>query len=240
MKFLYKYILTLFLIFGFNQNLNAGTGAATTYKLTITLLELCDSTSSLSVCNNPVVIGTGDSGAIDIAGTTAGEAAASYGSLGSVPFGTTYTHMQVTMNRAITASGSAKDGAGTLCYTDGSATGSATSNASGNATAAASTTLYLGLIGTANGNATNSATASDGSGTSRSAGTVTSGDEFLEFRITLESSLTLKTGSFPTVKVAFGTSTAITAVGNMGAACGTGSAAAGLLGSAPDVTVSFE
>jgi len=219
-------------------------GSATEYKITMTLLELCDSSSSLTSCNNPVVIGSGDSGAIDIAGTTAGAAAASYGSLATVPIGTTYSHMQVTMNRLITATGSAIDGAGDECFTNNGNDGSATSNASGHASTATSVTLALGYIGTINGDATNSATTGDGTGTSRAGGTVTTGDGFLEYRLLLAEELTLKVGEFPTVKVAFGTASAIAAAGNMqpggGAACATGSASVGLYGAEPDVTVSFE
>tara|TARA_B100000795_G_scaffold227799_1_gene184266 strand:- start:58 stop:510 length:453 start_codon:yes stop_codon:yes gene_type:complete len=150
--------------------------------------------------------------------------------------------MQVTMNRLITATGSAIDGAGDECFTNNGNDGSATSNASGHASTATSVTLALGYIGTINGDATNSATASDGTGTSRAGGTVTTGDDFLEYRLKLTEDLTLKAGEFPTVKVAFGTSSAIAAAGNMNtsAACDTGSATVGLYGAEPDVTVSFE
>ena len=239
MKIVYKIlIISLF----FLPQIKANAGAATEYKITMTLLELCDATSTLTSCNNPVVIGSGTSGAIDIAGTTAGAAAASYGSLATVPIGTTFTHMQVTMNRLFTATGSATDGAGDVCYTKTNSNGADNTNASGHASSASSTTLALGFIGDVNGDATNSATAGDGTGTSRIATRVTSGDDFLEFRVALEAPLTLIPGKFPTVKVAFGTSAAIGAAGNMNtsAACDTGSASVGLYGAAPDVTVSFE
>ena len=102
MKLFYK---ILFLSLLFLPKVNAGTGPATEYKITMTLLELCDSTSTLTSCNNPVVIGSGSSGVVDIAGTTAGAAAASYGTLSSVPLGTTFTYMQITMSRAMTITG---------------------------------------------------------------------------------------------------------------------------------------
>ena len=57
-------------------NAVAGTGAATEYKITIYKMELCDSTSTASVCNGAVTVYDGNSGAIDIANTTAGAAAA--------------------------------------------------------------------------------------------------------------------------------------------------------------------
>ena len=75
------------------------TGKATEYKITMTLLELCESGSTASTCLNPIVIGTGVSPQIDIANTTAGAAAAAYGNFSSVPFGKTYTYYQVTLKR---------------------------------------------------------------------------------------------------------------------------------------------
>ena len=72
MKIFYK-ILIISLFFLPQTKVNAG--AATEYKITMTLLELCDSSSTLTSCNNPVVIGSGQSSEIDIAGTTAGAAA---------------------------------------------------------------------------------------------------------------------------------------------------------------------
>ena len=57
-------------------------------------------------------------------------------------------------------------------------------------------------------------------------------------------SFTIKAGQFPTVKIAFGTDNAIGAAGNMAAggagACTKGSAAIGLYGAAPEVTITFE
>lgn len=243
MKLFYK---ILFLSLLFLPKVNAGTGPASEYKITMTLLELCDSTSSLTACNNPVVIGSGSSGVVDIAGTTAGEAAASYGSLSTVPIGTTFTHMQITMNRSITATGSANDTAGTpdQCFTKTNSNGTNAANAGGHASTASSATLFMGYIGTVNGDATNSATAGDGTGTSRAATTVTSGDDFLEHRVALTTPLTIKAGQFPTVKIAFGTDNAIGAQGDMsaggGGACTAGTAEIGLFGAAPDVTITFE
>ena len=238
MKILYKIIILSLFFFP-----KAYAGSASEYKITMTLLELCDSTSTLKICNNPTVIGSGSSGAIDIAGTAAGVAAASYGSLAGVPLGTTFTHMQVTMNRLFTAKGSAIDGAGDECFTKTNSNGANNTNAAGHASTATSATLAMGYIGSVNGDATNSATTGDGTGTSRVPGQVTTGDDFLEYRLTLSEALTIKAGEFPTVKVAFGTSSALAAAGNMaggGTACGTKSKTVGLYGAEPDVTVSFE
>ena len=68
-------------------------------------------------------------------------------------------------------------------------------------------------------------------------------DFFVRYTLTLSEALILKAGEFPTVKVAFGTSSALAAAGNMaagGTACATGSATVALYGAEPDVTVSFE
>ena len=60
----------------FYGNAVAATGAASEYKITIYKMELCDSTSTASACNGAVTVYDGNSGAIDIANTTAGAAAA--------------------------------------------------------------------------------------------------------------------------------------------------------------------
>ena len=57
------------------------TGTASAYKIKMTLLELCEEGSSASSCLNPIVIGSGESSLIDIASTSAGATAASYGKL---------------------------------------------------------------------------------------------------------------------------------------------------------------
>ena len=70
------YIITfIFSIICFG-NAVAGTGAATEYKITIYKIELCDSTSTASACNGAITVYDGNSGAIDIANTSAGAAAA--------------------------------------------------------------------------------------------------------------------------------------------------------------------
>ena len=101
-------------------NAVAGTGAATEYKITIYKIELCDSTSTASACNGAITVYDGNSGAIDIANTTAGAAAASLGNAGVAKFGTSYTYLQITMGRAYTVKGSAEDSAGNTCYTTNS------------------------------------------------------------------------------------------------------------------------
>ena len=106
-----KIILSILFITLFTNKAFAvsATGEATAYKITMTYLELCETGSTTANCLRPLVVGTGDSGLINIADTTAGVAAASYGDFTTVPFGTTYSHYQVTMKRAVKIKGSVSD-----------------------------------------------------------------------------------------------------------------------------------
>ena len=63
------------------------------YQITITRIEICDSTSTDASYNNPIVLYSGNSGSIDIASTSR---AASLGDLSKVEFGRTYTYFQIT------------------------------------------------------------------------------------------------------------------------------------------------
>ena len=76
MKKIKTFLITFIFSIIFYGNAFAGTGAATEYKITIYKIKLCDSTSTASVCNGAVTIYDGNSGAIDIANTSAGAAAA--------------------------------------------------------------------------------------------------------------------------------------------------------------------
>ena len=168
-------VLFTFVVYG---NAVAGTGAATEYKINIYKIKLCDSTSTASSCNNSVTIYDGDSGAIDIANTTAGAAAANLGNASAAKFGTSYTYMEITMGRAFTVKGSAEDDAGNTCYTKSGQAGSAgtLSKGSNDSDDLASTTLYAAMVGTSVGdNLTGLSSLTDTSGT---AGTIESDDEY--------------------------------------------------------------
>ncbi len=211
-------------------------GAATVYKITMTYLQLCESGSTASTCLNPLVIGTGDSGLIDIASTTAGAAAGNYGDFKKVPFGKSYTYYQVTMKREITIAGSVSDGSNT-CRTDGDNESNYSENIEGKtAGTASSVTVFMAFVSTSLDSDVNSATAADGSGTSRAAGTVTSGDGFLEKRGAFTQPIKLEAGRIPTLKLAFGTSSALGYMGASGGCATAGGAAQGLYGGKPDVT----
>jgi len=108
------FITILFILFSISSSKAVNNeGAATEYSINMTHLEMCETGSTESNCLRPVTIGIGDSGAIDIANTTAGATAASYGSLSAIPFGTSYSFMQVTMKRLITIAGTVSDGSNT-------------------------------------------------------------------------------------------------------------------------------
>ena len=241
MKYL-KIILVSFFLSLIVTNTYAAKGAATVYKITMTKLEMCDSTSTDSSCNNPVTIGTGTSPVIDIASTTAGASAASYGNLGLGTFGTTYTYFQITMKRAMTLKGTADDGAGTTCITaeDGDSSTAAEGAADGGTPA--EVTLYAGFVGDSDDGLTlkmNSVADANG-GTPAVAGTVVDNSEFFQYRQILTTPLTLKAGVIPTVKIAFGTATALEAVGDMGDCTENIAAQVGFIAGEPDVSITFE
>ena len=221
-------------------NAVAGTGAATEYKITIYKMELCDSTSTASVCNGAITVYDGNSGAIDIANTTAGAAAASLGNAGVAKFGTSYTYMQITMGRAFTVKGSAADDSGTTCYTKSGEAGSAGTLAEGTATSGseASTTLYAAMVGTSVGdNLTGLSSLTDTTGV---ASTIASDDEYFQYRQQLASTFIMVPGNIPSVEVAFGTSNAVGAIDDMGDDCDSVGAAKGLYAAEPDVTVTIK
>ena len=240
MKKIKTFLITVLFTFIFYGNVVAATGAATEYKVTIYEIELCDSSSTASACNNAVTIFDGNSGAIDIANTTAGAAAASLGNASAAKFGTSYTYLQITMGRAFTVKGSAADGSGTTCYTKSGEAGAAGTLAKGTTTAGsvASTTLYAAMVGTSVGdNLTGLSSLTDTTGV---AGTIASDDEYFQYRQELATTFTMVQGNIPSVTVAFGTSAAVGAIDDMGDSCETVGAAKGLYAAEPDVTVTIK
>ena len=240
MKKIKTFLITVLFTFIFYGNAVAATGAATEYKITIYKIELCDSSSTASACNNAVTIFDGDSGAIDIASTTAGAAAASLGNASAASFGTSYTYLQITMGRAFTVKGSAADGSATTCYTKSGEAGAAGTLAKGTTTAGsvASTTLYAAMVGTSVGdNLTGLSSLTDTTGV---AGTIASDDEYFQYRQELANTFTMIKGNIPSITVAFGTSAAVGAIDDMGDSCETVGAAKGLYAAEPDGTVTIK
>jgi len=241
MKYL-KIILTSFFLSLIITNTYAAKGAATVYKITMTKLEMCDSASTDSLCNNPVTIGTGTSDVIDIASTTAGAAAGSYGNLGLGKFGTTYTYFQITMKRAFKIKGTAVDGAGTTCITAEDGDSSTAGEGAANGGTPAEVTLYAGFVGDSGDGLplTMNSVADANGGTPAVAGTIADNSEFFQYREKLDTTLTLKDGVIPTVKIAFGTATALEAAGNMGNCTQNIAAQVGFIAGEPDVSITFE
>ena len=212
------------------------TGEASVYKITMTYLELCETGSTTASCLNPLTVGSGDSGLINIADTTAGVAAASYGDFKKVPFGKTYSHYQVTMKRTVRIKGSVSDGS-QLCYTV-SDSGDISKNVVGSTSSGdeAEITAHMAMTVSGLGDEINSISAGDGTGTAQAAGTVDDDDEFFQYRGAFTKSIKLKTGKIPTLKLAFGTSSALAYKGSSGGCAATIGETQGLYGGKPDVT----
>ena len=100
---LVKLLLVLFIANSYAATVK---GAAAVYKVTMTKLELCTSSTGVTDCGDAVVIGKGQK-TVDIATASAGAAAASYGEPALLPLGTTYTHVRVTILRKFTIKTSA-------------------------------------------------------------------------------------------------------------------------------------
>ena len=233
-KFIFSLLVLVFLS---NKSYAvSATGEATSYKITMTYLELCADGSSASTCLAPLVVGSGDSGTIDIAATTAGVAAASYGNFSAVPFGTSYTYYQVTMKRAVTIKGSLNDGSQT-CYT-ATDSGDISKNVVGSVSAGdlAEVTMYMAMTISGLGDEINSISAGDGTGTAQAAGTVDNDDEFFQYRGAFTKALKLEPGKIPTLKLAFGTSSALAYEGSSGGCAAAITQNQGLYGGKPDVT----
>lgn len=231
-----KFIFSLLVLVFLSNKSYAATGEATSYKITMTYLELCADGSSSATCLSPLVVGSGDSGAIDIAATTAGAAAASYGDFSAVPMGTSYTYYRVTMKRAVTIKGSLSDGAQT-CYTatDGA---DISKNVVGSTSAGdlAEVTMYMAMTISGLGDEINSISAGDGSGTAQAAGTVDNDDEYFQYRGAFSKAIKLEPGKIPTLKLAFGTSSALAYMGSSGGCAAAIGESQGLYGGKPDVT----
>ena len=242
------FFFSVFLISEAYAAVYGATTTADTYKITVTRIELCASGSTKTACSNSAVIFNGDSGAIDIASTTAGAAAASLGNLNKATIGTTYTWMQVTMKRSVTIKGgsTALSTGSQACYTNGTAGTSAQSAlGSTSSAAAADTVVFMGIAGgSADDTNVNTTTAGDGTGTDAAAGAFDTGDDYLEWRGELTAPFTIKPGSIPSAKIAFGTSAALgfynpNTLSNGCALRAGGATNTGFYAAEPDVTITL-
>lgn len=231
---LFKILIILALItFSNNKVAFSASGEASVYKITIQQIALCETGSALNNCLNPVVVYEADSGTIDIASTTAGAAAATLGSATEAVVGTSYTYVQVVMNRLITISGTGildADG-GNTCGTDGGTAGTVGDNAEGVADAGAGELVVAaGYAGAAPGT-----TAFSGhtavTEVTQTANQNPDNDTYFQWRVALAAPFVYDGIQNPSVSIAFGTDTALTFI-NDGTACVA-------YASAPDVTITI-
>ncbi len=104
MKILLKFIFLskiLFLVSILNTQAASTTGQADVYKVTMKKVELCTASTSVTNCDNAVVVGDTEK-VVDIASVAAGAEAATFGDPALLPLGETYTHMRVTIDRKFT------------------------------------------------------------------------------------------------------------------------------------------
>ena len=216
-KLLFKLLIILsFISFNSISAYSAvATGLATTYQLTITKMELCETGSTSASCLNPITVSLpGIGAALDIAAVTAGETAGTIGNFGLATAGTTYTFLQTTMSRAIVAAGTVgscttkanKNGA--LTTNVANTTGSATGKTSGTA---ADVTLYVPALDASNAPGypqLNSVSDADGSDPAAS-NVVSASHSHFQFRDELAAPFTLDPSAIPTVTFAFSTAQAL-------------------------------
>jgi len=145
-KFLKNISLTVGLLslFFTTNNANAALGDATTYEITITKIEICES----SACTSPLTIGS-SSKEFNIASAAVGAEIGTYAPLNTIPKGTTATHMRVTMSRAIDIAG----------VVDGIIAGGGAPNYScGTDSTDTTSTITAGGVGEVGGNGTSAQT----------------------------------------------------------------------------------
>ena len=141
---MYKIFLYWFLFMFFSFQALAVSGNADKYEVTMKKVELCTS----SACSSPTTVASG-SQAVNIASLSAGAEAGAFGSTTGLPIGTTYTHLRVTLNRAMTIEGEVNVSGNNWCSTDSADAGSATAlhvgtlDTDGTATDGTDQTLYL-------------------------------------------------------------------------------------------------
>ena len=231
-KLLFKLLIILSFI-SFNSisaYAAVATGLATTYTLTITKMELCETGSTDASCLNPITVSLPGIGtALDIASVTAGETAGTIGNFGLATAGTTYTYLQTTMSRAITIAGTVgscttkADKNGALTANVANTTGSATGKTSGTA---ADVTLYVPALDASNAPGypkLNSVSDADGSNPAAS-NVVSAAHSHFQFRDELAAPFTLDPSAIPTVTFAFNTATALKNINTGASNCGDSSA----------------
>ena len=238
-KFLIIYLTTFFL----NVEVYAASGDAIEYKIIIKKVELCETGSTLANCLNPVTLFEGDSGDIDIASAEAGATAASLGTLAAATLGTTYTHIQTTMNRAATISGFVTNAANKFCKTGSGTAGNTSVNAVGafhtSNTSNSAQTIFIGEAEANNlPDYMNGVTAAGVFGPD---GDLSGTTEYtmVAHRMAITAPITITLGKLPTVTMAFNTVGALGFAGSTTGHCRAGNATNGLFGAEPTITLSI-
>ena len=215
----YKKIIILgltlisFLFVG-HKKANAANVTPTSYVNTIYSVMLCGPGSSLTLCVDPVVLGSETAGkSFDLSSITAGASAGGMGSLSTVPYGTTYSFFQVILDRQFTVTATGSDG-DTTCTTQAGSGGGIASSGIIPAIAVAGGTAAAQVIKIPDG----SVLPTNMSGTDVIDGSVSANDEpagvdsdtpYIKFRIALATPFTLKPGRMPNVQVAFSLTDAV-------------------------------
>ena len=242
MKFSKLLIISLTTFF-LNFEVFAASGDAVEYKIIIKKVELCETGSTLANCLNPVTLFEGDSGDIDIASAEAGATAASLGTLAAATLGTTYTHIQTTMNRAATISGFVTNAADKFCKTGSGTAGNTSVNAVGafhtSNTSNSAQTIFIGEAEANNlPEYMNGVTAAGVFGPD---GDISGTTEYtmVAHRMAITAPITITLGKLPTVTMAFDTAGALGFAGSTTGHCTAGDAATGLYGAEPTITLSI-
>ena len=215
----YKKIIILgltlisFLFVG-HKKANAANATPTSYINKIYSVMLCGPGSSLTLCVDPVVLGSETAGkSFDLSSITAGASAGGMGSLSTVPYGTTYSFFQVILDRQFTVTAAGSDGSNT-CRTEANSGRGTASSGITPAIAVAGGTAAAQEIKIPDG----SVLATNMSGTDVIDGSVSANDEpagvdsdtpYIKFRIALATPFTLKPGKMPNVQVAFSLANAV-------------------------------
>ena len=231
-------ILISFLFVGHNKA-NAANVTPTSYINTIYSVMLCGPGSSLTLCVDPVLLGSETAGkSFDLSSITAGASAGGMGSLSTVPYGTTYSFFQVILDRQFTVTAAGSDGSSTCATEANSGSGTASSGATP-AIAVADGTAAAQVIKIPDG----SVLATNMSGTDVIDGSVSANDEpagdavdsdtpYIKFRIALATPYTKKQGKMPQLQIAFSLTGAADFDDTGGATCL-------VMPSSPSVTVTF-
>jgi len=235
-KYKYKLLFTLTILFTFLFNLNksyAVNVTPTSYINKIYSVMLCGPGSSLTSCVSPVILGSETDGkSFDLSSVTAGASAGGMGNLSTVPYGTAFSFFQVILDRDFTVVAEGSDGTRNCV----------TAPASGDGTASNNTTPALGTPKTSDGTASDNALAQvikipNGStldtnmnGTDVIDGSVSANEEppgdaidadtpFIKFRVALATPFTLKPGKMPNIQVAFSLANAVNFANTDGGTC---------------------